>query len=448
VPEQYQVEGSSAASISASIESGVLSGAWSSGDALPPIRALADRLAVSPATVSKAYEELRRRGIVETSGRRGTRIRPRPPVAGPRASLRLPVPPGALDLSSGDPDVRLLPPLGPHLRAVSDEIGAPSGYAAAGPLPQLIEAARLRFEADGVPMGSASIAVTSGALDAIERLLTTHLRPGDRVVVEDPGWANLLDLIAALGLKPVPVRMDDEGPLPEDVRAAVMTGARAVVITARAQNPTGAATTASRAAELRKALSFGKAVLLIEDDHAAELAGVPLYTLSGSTPFWAFIRSASKPFGPDLRTAVMAGDEVTIARVVGRMRTGAGWVSTLQQRLLVRLWQDESVAAAIAAAGRSYDRRRDALRDALTARGVKAYGVTGINLWVRTDSETRLVTALRDAGYAVAPGSLFRIDEPAGVRITISALDDAAVEPLAEAVAAAAHSPGVTIIGR
>jgi DNA-binding transcriptional MocR family regulator len=200
--------------------------------------------------------------------------------------------------------------------------------------------------------------------------------------------------------------------------------------------------------ELREALSHGRALLLIEDDHAAELAGVPLHTLSGSTAFWAFVRSASKPFGPDLRTAIVAGDEVTIARVVGRMRTGAGWVSTVQQRLLAQLWQSEAVTAAVEAAGRSYDRRRDALRNALTARGVKAYGATGINLWVRTDDETRLVTALRDAGYAVAPGSLFRIDEPAGVRITVSALDDDAVEPLAEAVAAAAHAPGVTIIGR
>ncbi|MEV4702661.1 aminotransferase class I/II-fold pyridoxal phosphate-dependent enzyme [Actinoplanes sp. NPDC049316] len=448
MPGQYQVEGSSAASISASIEAGVRSGAWASGDVLPPIRVLADQLGVSPATVSKAYDELRRRGIVETSGRRGTRVRARPPVAGPRASLRLPVPPGALDLSSGDPDVRLLPALGPHLRAVAEQIGAPSGYAAAGPLPDLIETARLRFEADGVPMDGASIAVTNGALDAIERLLTTHLRPGDAVVVEDPGWANLLDLVAALGLKAVPVPMDDEGPLPDRMRAAVTTGARAVVITTRAQNPTGAAVSARRARELRAALSYGRALLLIEDDHAAELAGVPLHTLSGSTAFWAFIRSASKPYGPDLRTAVMAGGEATIARVVGRMRTGAGWVSTLQQRLLLQLWQDGAVAAAIAEAGRSYDRRRDALRTALTARGVKAYGATGINLWVRTDDETRLVTALRDAGYAVAPGSLFCIDEPAGVRITISALDDAAVEPLAEAVAAAAHSPGVTIIGR
>ncbi|MFI7600640.1 aminotransferase class I/II-fold pyridoxal phosphate-dependent enzyme [Actinoplanes sp. NPDC049681] len=445
--EQYQVSGSTAASISESIEAGVRRGDWVWGAALPPIRMLADQLHVSPATVSKAYQDLRQRGIVETSGRRGTRIRPRPPVAGPRAELRLPVPAGAVDLSSGDPDVRLLPALGPHLRALSDVVDPPYGYAA-GAMPELIDAARPRLEADGVPVADAAITVTNGTLDAIERLLTTHLRPGDPVAVEDPGWANLLDLLAALGLTAVPVSVDDEGPLPDSLMAALTAGVRAAVITTRAQNPTGAAVTGERAAALREVLSSRADVLLIEDDHAAELSGVPVHCLIGATRSWAFIRSASKPFGPDLRIAVVAGDEATIARVAGRMRVGAGWVSTVLQRLLLRLWQDGDVTAQIAEAGRSYDRRRHALREALTSRGVKAYGQTGINLWVRTPDETRLVTALRDAGYAVAPGSLFRIDAPPGVRITVSPLDDAAIEPLAESVAAAAYPPGVSIPGR
>jgi hypothetical protein len=53
--------------------------------------------------------------------------------------------------------------------------------------------------------------------------------------------------------------------------------------------------------------------------------------------------------------------------------------------------------------------------------------------------ETQTVGLLRDAGYAVAAGSLFRIGTPPGVRITVSALDDSGLEPVADAVAAAAH---------
>jgi DNA-binding transcriptional MocR family regulator len=310
-------------------------------------------------------------------------------------------------------------------------------------MPELVDAARPRLAADGVPVDDAAITVTNGALDAIERLLITHLRPGDQVAVEDPGWANLLDLLAVLGLTAVPVAVDDEGPLPDRLAAVLASGVGAAVITARAQNPTGATVSASRAAELRAVLARTPQVLLIEDDHAAELAGVPLHCLGGVTTSWAFVRSASKPFGPDLRIAVLAGDEATIARVVGRMRIGAGWVSTVMQRLLLRLWRDEEAAAQIAAAGADYDRRRRALREALAARGVRARGVTGINIWVNVEDETRMVATLRDAGYAVAPGSLFRIEAPAGVRMTVSPIDDDAIEALADKVAAAAHPAAV-----
>jgi DNA-binding transcriptional MocR family regulator len=444
VAEQYQVTGASAASISASIERGIRNGDYFWGAALPPVRVLAESLHVSPATVAKAYQELRQRGMLETAGRRGTRVRARPAVATPRSALRLPVAPGVFDVSAGEPDIRLLPPLGAHLRAVADSLGAPLGYATAGVMPELVDAARPRLSADGVPMADASITVTSGTLDAIERLLTAHLRPGDAVAIEDPGWANLIDLIAALDLSAVPVAVDDEGPLPDALAAALTRGVRAAIVTTRAQNPTGATITAERAADLRAVLARHADVLLIEDDHAAELAaGVPLHSLGAVTTAWAFVRSASKPFGPDLRVAVLAGDDATIARVVGRMRIGTGWVSTVLQRLLLRLWRDAEVGAAIAVAAASYEQRRLALRDLLSARGLQAHGITGINIWVRVADETSTVGALREAGYAVAPGSLFRMGSPPGIRITVSPLDEIGLVPLADAVAAAAHPIGV-----
>jgi DNA-binding transcriptional MocR family regulator len=443
VPAQYQVSGDSAASISQSIETGVLRGEFVWGSALPAIRALAGELSVSPATVAKAYQELRQRGVVEADGRRGTRVRSRPAVVGERSAMRLPVPEGALDLSSGEPDLRFLPRTGPILRRLAEQDEAALGYATAVAMPELIDMARPRLAADGVPMEGAAITATSGTLDAIERLLTTHLRPGDAVAVEDPGWSSLLDLLAALGLRPVPVTIDQEGPEPESLAGAVHSGARAAVVTVRAQNPTGAAVSASRAADLREVLKTRRDVLLIEDDHAAELADAPLNCVGPATDSWAFIRSASKPFGPDLRIAVVAGDETTIARVVGRMRLGSGWVSTVLQRLLLGLWLDEEVTALVRDAAIGYARRRRSLCDALQERGLTAEAATGINTWVRVPDETRTIGLLRDAGYAVAPGSIFRINTPPGVRITISPLDDDDIPPLADAVAAAVHPAGL-----
>ncbi|GIJ26929.1 GntR family transcriptional regulator [Micromonospora qiuiae] len=434
---RYQVTGTTAAEISASIESGIRHATLTPGDPLPPVRTLAAELAVSPATVWSAYAELRRRGLIVTAGRHGTRVRPRPPVAASRAALLPPPAAGLRDLSQGEPDARLLPPLGPHLATLADTVGPAISYSDAGTLPEFAEAARDRLIADGVP--AAELALTGGALDGIERLLGAHLRPGDAVAVEDPGWANQLDLIAALGLRPIGVPVDDDGPLAAGVAAALAAGARALIVTSRAQNPTGAALSADRAAALRTLLAGYADLLLIEDDHAAELARVPLHPLAGATTHWALLRSVSKPYGPDLRLAVLAGDETTVARVAGRSRVGAGWVSTVLQRLVLSLWRDPAVTALIDRAADRYEQRRSALIDALAERGLAAHGRSGINVWVPVTDETFAATVLRDAGWLVAPGALYRIAGAPGLRITVSSLDEPDLPALADALARAAH---------
>ncbi len=423
---RYQIAGTTAATISGSIESGVRQGALLAGQSLPTVRELAGTLGVSAGTVAAAYQSLRQRGIVETAGRNGTRIRPRPPLASSRSALRLRVPPGVLDLSAGEPDPRLLP-AAPRL-----DPGPMRGYRDAGPIPELVELATARLTSDGVAVPA--LTVTGGTLDGIDRLLAANLRPGDRVGVEDPGWANLLDLLAAQGLTPVAIPVDEQGPTPDGLSAALSAGIGAVVVTTRAHNPTGAAVTRARAAALRAVLRTRPDVLVIEDDHAAELAVVALHPLAGSARRWAFVRSVSKPYGPDLRLAVVAGDEATVTRVEGRMRIGAGWVSTILQQVVVALWRDETVTARIELARDSYARRRTALRTALAERGLASAGKTGLNVWLPVPDETAAVARLRDSGYAVAPGSLFRLATPPAVRITVSPLSDRDIEPLADAV--------------
>ncbi len=428
------------------MESGIRDGTLAAGAVLPPVRDLAAKLGVSPGTVAKAYQRLRQRGVVETAGRNGTRVRSRPPVAALRAAAALPAPPGALDLSRGEPDTRLLPALGRHLRRLAEADQPAVSYRDAGLVPELMAMARQKLAADGVPV--AAVTVTGGALDGMERLLAAHLRPGDPVAVEDPGWANLLDLVAALGLEPVALPTDDDGPAEDGIRRALAAGARAAIITARAQNPTGAALTPTRAAALRALLAKAPDTLLIEDDHAGEIATAPLHTLTGATHNWAFLRSVSKPYGPDLRLALLAGDEATVSRVEGRMRLGPGWVSTLAQRLVLELWRDKDVAALISHARHSYAERRTALREALLARGVPSRGRTGINVWVPVPDETRAVTALREAGYAVAPGALYRLASPPALRVTISPLSLSDMDDLAGAIALAVETPDTGMLGR
>src|SRR5690606_37228265 len=119
-------------------------------------------------------------------------VRPRPATTG-RDFIRVEVPEGVRDVSDGNPDPALLPPLAEALAAAAARGDRePVLYGHAPVEPELARLARAELDADGVPDGP--VAVTSGALDALERVLAAHLRPGDAVAVEDPGWRSVLDL--------------------------------------------------------------------------------------------------------------------------------------------------------------------------------------------------------------------------------------------------------------
>src|SRR6185312_1568014 len=107
-PGQYRISGTGAQAIASDVEAAISSGALTPGAELPSIRELAGQLSVNANTVAAAYRLLRERGAVETAGRRGTRVRERPATT-PRSLRGIAVPPGARDLSSGNPDPALLP---------------------------------------------------------------------------------------------------------------------------------------------------------------------------------------------------------------------------------------------------------------------------------------------------------------------------------------------------
>jgi len=403
------------------------------GQLLPPMRELAVELGVNPNTVAAAYRTLRERGVIETAGRRGSRVRSKPATTG-REYIRVEVPEGVRNVANGNPDPALLPPLGPAFAAAAEQGDRePVLYGESTVDPELARLARARMDTDGVPEGP--LAVASGSLDVIERVLAAHLKPGDTVAVEDPGWGSLLDLVPALGLRIAPVGVDDEGPRAEDVRHALESGARALIVTDRAQNPTGASVTATRARALRSVLGEYPETLLIEDDHGHGIVDLPLHPLAGVTRHWAFVRSVAKAYGPDLRLAVLTGDEVTVDRVHGRHRLGPGWVSRVTQRAVVRLWADGVLDTAEVAD--TYRGRRDRLIDALAERGIEAHGRSGLNVWIPVPDETGAVARLLHAGWAVAPGARFRMSAPQGIRVTVATLGVEETVELADAVRAA-----------
>jgi DNA-binding transcriptional MocR family regulator len=414
----YQISGKSGNQISAGIEEQIRSGKIVAGTVLPAIRTLADRLEVSPTTVAAAYRSLRVRGLVRAGGRRGTIVNRRPPLATPT----LPVAPaGAVNLADGNPDPELLPALAPILAKIA---GRHQLYGGETNRVRLLEMARLSFKRDHIAVGD--IAVASGAIDAIERVLQAHLSSGDVVAVEDPSYTGVLDLIAALGMIAEPVALDEFGVRPGSLAAAIRAEAKAVIITPRAQNPTGVAIDKKRAAELRTVLAKAPHTLIIEDDFGGPVSGAPAVTVTDPRmQNWAVIRSVSKALGPDLRLAVVAGDAMTIARVEGRQRLGPRWVSHILQDVVVALWSDPKTMRQVERASSTYALRRNALIDELGKVGIAAQGRSGLNVWIPVADENAIVQSLLDDGWAVRPRAAYRVRSAPGIRVTVAALKPA-----------------------
>ena len=432
---QYGIRGGRAKEIVASVEAAIRSGRLRAGDPLPPVRQLAEGLRISTGTVASAYRDLQVRGLTIGRPRQGTRVAFRPAI-----TTRMPVvlPPNVRDAATGVPDPRLLPPLRSRLRDLAPR---PHTYGNAANDPALVALGQERFARDGID--GTHLTVLGGALDSIERLLQAHLRPGDRIAVEDPGYSALLDLVGAMGLVPQPVALDEFGMRPESLRRALRAGALACVLTPRAQNPTGAALDARRARELRAVLEEFPDVVVIEDDHAGAVAGTAAYSaVARSRKSWATVRSVSKSLGPDLRLSVVAGDAATIARVDGRRRLGAGWVSGVLQQLVIAMWSDPAVDALVERAAAVYARRRGFVEAALGHHGITVHARSGFNIWIPVAEESPTVLALLAQGWAVNAGERCRISAGPAVRVTIAQFEEQDAKRFAGALAASLRPHG------
>ncbi|MGW1926925.1 hypothetical protein ACWCQ0_49885, partial [Streptomyces massasporeus] len=197
--------------------------------------------------------------------------------------------------------------------------------------------------------------------------------------------------------------VDGEGLEPESLRAALRSGVRAVVCSPRGQCPTGAFFTRSRRDELVAVLRDFPEVLVVEDDHNADIGGAPAHTLAAAgLDRWAQVRTVSKHLGIDLRWAGVACDGITLGRHDGRMLMTSGWVSHVLQETVVGLLRDSAVRALVADGEAAYAERRAALIDALRAYRIRAVGASGLNVWVPVRDESAVVNGLRTQGWWVA----------------------------------------------
>jgi len=420
---------------------------------LPPARTLAADLGLNRATVTAAYRELARQGLVVLRpGRPGRRPTPR---AGGGEAFEAP-PASTLDLARYVPDRSLLPE-GKVLRWLG--LGGGEGesvaqYGDAHGYPPLRGWVNEHLQAMGVAAAPDDIVLTAGVQHGLDLLLRALARPGDVVLVEDPTYPGLPPLLAIHGLRAVGVRLRRDGLAAEDVaEAARRARPRLAVLTPTLQNPTGAVLSdAARDAALGALLAAGVTVIEELFDPGLVTEGDVPRPLAARDERVISVSSFSKVLFPGLRVGWLAGPHAVVARVAAVKRaTDLSGSSFLEATALslCRRGQLETQTARLRSAARA---RLALVHGALAAapRGVawsEPRGGFSLLLELPEGTSSRAVAArAAAAGVWVLPGPQMSVSGRDDVlRLAFAAVGGEALRAGVERVLAAIAAPGPTL---
>lgn len=439
------------------------------GARLPSVRQCAQQQGVSPSTVVAAYDQLLAQGLVEARKNRGFFVRELGTAAsgsGAGAPVQLNAawatatgftaarphqPIGATALIRGmfhkvsnkpQPGMGVLPPewlestflpaavrkvTGTRsLHEVSLHYGEPLGDG------MLRRALSKKLAALNVHAGPDNIITTVGATHALDIVSRTLLRPGDPVMVEEPGWAVEFARLTALGMRLLPVPRRPDGPdLEVMARYCEVHKPKLYVSVSVLHNPTGYSLTpgsAHRVLQLANKHDF----VIVEDDtysHIAPEHATRLCALDGLQRT-IHVSGFAKILAPNWRVGFLAAHPGLIEQL-------------LDTKLLATLTTPALLERALALCIEQGQLRRHAERirtrlDAARSRSVKlalAAGCTfaaepaGLFGWVDTGVDTdALAQRMLDEGYLLAPGALFHAERKPGtlMRINFATTQDAA----------------------
>lgn len=391
----------SAGGIAATLSRLIREGDIAAGSQLPTVRALASRMGVSPATVSAAWNTLRKQRIIEGSGRQGTWVLDKPTRLGPvrYENIRQYWNGNVLDLSLAAPDPSLLPD---PVRAM--EMCTQDPELNRYERPSITTALQKAAEPTWPWLPEAWMAV-NGGYEGLLLALSSWVVPGDYIAVADPSAPRILDILEHIGARLLPIATDDDGPRPDKLKQALRLNPVAFIYEPTASSRLGISIGPARQDELAQVLR-GSKLLIVEDDGLGELASAPYCGLGPLYPDrTVLVRSYSKSHGPDLRLAIMGGAAEAISRSRDIRQFGAGWTSRLLQNALAWMLEDPEVKDQIDRARKIYRRRREMMSDLLEKRDINVQTKDGLSIFVPVLSEQQALLVLASHGVAALGGS-------------------------------------------
>ncbi|NOW47736.1 DNA-binding transcriptional MocR family regulator [Novosphingobium sp. SG751A] len=441
--------------IADAIEADIRAGALRHGDRLPPQRALADRLGIDFTTVSRAYAEARRRALVEGRVGMGTFVQAPGAKSPPAASAPASAPAsGIVDLTMNFPprmaDAALTSRLWAEVAGLENtggmdlllryqEVGGTRADREAG----------VQWLGPCLPdLASDRLVITPGAQGALLALLTLLKHPDRPVAVEALCYPGFRSLAGHMGTGLVPVAMDGDGLIPEDLDAQCARHRPALLCcTPNLHNPTTATIPLDRREAIAD-IARKHDVIILEDDAYGRLAGNGLPPLAALAPERTYhIASLSKALAPALRMAyVVCPDARGAARLTGAVRATTSMASPLGAAIATR-WIETGLAEQTLAAIRAETEARHALAHHLLGQDGLRGDPRAYHAWLPLDhgwSRGDFASRLRQAGISVVTSDAFAVGPaPEALRIGFAApLERATLETgLREIADLACQSP-------
>ncbi|MDP1837863.1 MAG: PLP-dependent aminotransferase family protein [Reyranella sp.] len=402
------------AGIVEALNADIASGRLHRGQRLPTHRALARALGVDLTTVTRAYNEARRRGLTEARVGQGTfvaesRVRaPRAAAAGVEFDLSMNLPPEPIE---ADLDGRVARGLAAIQRdfGVSDFLSYQ--HAGGSEADRGVAADWLRRR---VRTAEASrLVVFPGTQTALTALLLALTKPGDVVLTDRLTYPGFKAAAAALGVRLEGVPSDGEGMIPEALDEACRRHApKAVYLIPTIHNPTTLTIGPARREQLAAAIRRHD-LMLFEDDAYGSLdpRAQPIATLIPERSYLAV--SLSKCIAPGLRVSfLLVPDRAAAAQLGNALRTVAQMPVPLTVALVMRWLADGSADAIIAAITAEAAARQKLAAKALSGQTYAAHP-KGHHVWLALPStwtRAEFAAHVQRQGLAVVTSDSFSVD--------------------------------------
>ena len=413
------------------LETGIIAGTLEAGAKLPPQRILADQLGVTIGTISRAYAELERMGLVVARVGDGTFVRQQGLERQRDSGFRnVSEAPQHYDMSRnmhipGQETARLAH----SLRELADNpqrLHALALYSPEPGQPRHRQAGASWLSHAGFVAQAEQILCVNGGQHGLLCALTALFRAGDTLVTEQLSYPGLIGAARLLGIKLLGIEMDEQGLIPESLDE-LCRGNRvaALYCTPTLQNPTTAVLSLERRQAIARLCREHNLLILEDEAHAVLLERRPPPLSLFAPERSILIGSLSKALAAGLRVGYLHAPQALIGRLSAALRASCWMATPLTQELASQWIEDGTALTLLRQQIAEIERRKQLVGGLLEGLNYRSQPQSP-HFWIEVPEPWRasaIEAELRHKGYLVSPAEAFAVGRnavPQFIRASVS----------------------------